>query len=154
MKLRTLNELHRDPAAGEEMKPKILIGVSVIIAALIYLMVTSFKESSVYYLTVSEIREKAATIKGEGLRVSGYVDPASIRWDAQKIEVRFTMIEGPDSLHVYYKGVMPDQLADAQGVLAEGKMLADGTFAATRLMLKCPSKYEARLEEDKTARTR
>ncbi len=134
------------------MKPKIVIGVTVIIAALIYLMVTSFKESSVYYLTVSEIRDQSAKVKGEGLRVSGYVDPASIRWDADKIEVRFTLVEGPDSLPVYYKGVMPDQLADAQGVLAEGQLLEDGTFTATRLMLKCPSKYEARLEEDKTAR--
>ncbi|HNW60772.1 MAG TPA: cytochrome c maturation protein CcmE [bacterium] len=136
------------------MKPKIILGVAVIVAALIYLMVSSFRESSVYYMTVAEIREKGATVRGEGLRVSGYVDPATIQWDAQKIEVRFTMIEGPDSLHVYYKGVVPDQLADAQGVLAEGKLLEDGSFNATRLLLKCPSKYEARLEEDKTARAR
>jgi cytochrome c-type biogenesis protein CcmE len=136
------------------MKPKIVIGVLVIIAALIYLMVTGFQESSVYYLTVSEVKEKAQEMQGEGLRVSGYVDPASIKWDPARIEVHFTLIEGPDSLRVYYKGVIPDQLADAQGVLAEGKLTTDGRFDATKLMLKCPSKYEARLEEDQTARNR
>lgn len=135
------------------MKPKIVIGVVVIVAALLYLMISGFQESSVYYMTVSEVAGKRDQVKGEGLRVSGYVIPESIDWNAEKIEVHFTLIEGTDSLRVHYKGVKPDQLADAQQVLAEGKMADDGSLNATKLLLKCPSKYEAKLEEDQKSRS-
>lgn len=129
------------------MKAKMVIGVVVIVGALIYLMVSGFRDSSVYYMTVSELSGQKPEVINEGLRVSGYVDPQSIAWNAEKIELDFTLFEGSDSLRVHYKGVIPDQLADAQGVLAEGKLTADGRLEATRLMLKCPSKYEAKLDE-------
>ncbi len=135
------------------MKPKIIIGVVIIVAALVYLLVSGFKDSSVYYMTVSEVLSKKSQIQGQGVRVSGYVNPATIDWDAKNIRVRFTMVEGSDSLRVYYDGVKPDQLADAQQVLAEGKLDADGTFHANKLLLKCPSKYEAKLEEDQAKRS-
>lgn len=135
------------------MKPKIIIGVVIIVAVLVYLLVSGFKDSSVYYMTVSEVLSKKSQIQGQGVRVSGYVNPATIDWDAKNIRVRFTMVEGSDSLRVYYDGVKPDQLADAQQVLAEGKLDADGTFHANKLLLKCPSKYEAKLEEDQAKRS-
>ncbi|HOC25135.1 MAG TPA: cytochrome c maturation protein CcmE, partial [bacterium] len=106
------------------MKAKMVIGVVVIVGALIYLMVSGFRDSSVYYMTVSELSGQKAEVINEGLRVSGYVDPQSIAWNAEKIELDFTLFEGSDSLRVHYKGVIPDQLADAQGVLAEGKLTA------------------------------
>ncbi len=136
------------------MKAKMVIGVVIIVGALIYLMVSGFQDSSVYYMTVSELAGQKAGLADEGLRVSGYVDPNSIAWNAERIELDFTLFEGKDSLRVHYKGVIPDQLADAQGVLAEGKLTADGRLEATRLMLKCPSKYESKLEEKPGAESR
>ena len=129
------------------MKPKIIIGTLIIVAALGFLIISGFKDSSVYYMTVTELNAKKAGLAGEGLRVSGYVIPSSIDWDAEKIKVRFTMLEGRDSLRVLYKGVKPDQLADAQQVLAEGKLDAEGVLQASKLLLKCPSKYEAQLQQ-------
>ena len=136
------------------MKPKIIIGTLIIIVALGFLIISGFKDSAVYYMTVTELNAKKAGLTGEGLRVSGYVIPSSIHWDAEKIQVRFTMLEGRDSLRVLYKGVKPDQLADAQQVLAEGKLNADGIFQASKLLLKCPSKYEAQLQEQNVSDTR
>lgn len=129
------------------MKPKIIIGTLIIVVALTLLIISGFKDSSVYYMTVTELNGRKAELRNEGLRVSGYVNPASIQWDADKIEVHFTMVEGRDSLRVTYKGVKPDQLADAQQVLAEGKLNKEGVFHASKLLLKCPSKYEAKLDE-------
>ncbi|HPN35131.1 MAG TPA: cytochrome c maturation protein CcmE [bacterium] len=126
------------------MKPKIVAGVVVIIAALAYLFVGSLKNSALYYLTVSELFAQSEFPVNEGLRVNGYVAPASIRWDANKGETRFLLFEGKDSLRVCYKGVAPDQLAEAQQVVVEGKMAANGELAATKILLKCPSKYEVK----------
>jgi cytochrome c-type biogenesis protein CcmE len=139
---------HDTHLIGENaLKPKIIIGTIVIIGALGYLNFSGFKDSSVYYMTVTELNQKKASLLGEGLRISGYVIPSSIDWDAERIQVRFTMFEGRDSLKVIYKGIKPDQLADAQQVLAEGKLNSQGEFQASKLLLKCPSKYESKLDE-------
>jgi len=135
------------PIGENTVKPKIIIGTLVIIGALGYLIFSGFKDSSVYYMTVTELNQKKSGLQGEGLRISGYVIPSSISWDADHIQVRFTLFEGRDSLKVVYKGVKPDQLADAQQVLAEGKLNGQGELQASKLLLKCPSKYEAKLDE-------
>ncbi|MBN1465440.1 cytochrome c maturation protein CcmE [candidate division KSB1 bacterium] len=124
------------------MKPKIVIGVVIIIAAVIFLFYSGFQDNAAYYLTVSELFAKEDLAPHDGVRVHGYVDPTSINWDPQAIQVTFLLHEGGDTLHVHYKGVKPDQLADAQRVVAEGHLRADGVFQANRIMLKCPSKYE------------
>jgi cytochrome c-type biogenesis protein CcmE len=128
------------------MKPKIIIGVLIMAAALIYLIVGSFGDSTLYYLTVKELYAKGKRNPNEGLRVNGYVVPSSIKWDPEKIEVRFILADGKDSLRVFYKGVAPDQLADAQQAVVEGKMGGDGELKATKILLKCPSKYEEKKE--------
>jgi len=132
------------------MKPKIVIGVLVIVAALVYLIAGSFGDNTLYYMTVKEMRAKGKIAPNEGLRVNGYVVPATIKWDPEKIELRFTIAEGPDSVRVYYKGVAPDQLADAQQAVVEGKLGVDGEIKATKILLKCPSKYEVKDEKAPT----
>ncbi len=49
------------------------------------------------------------------------------------------------TMAVVYSGVIPDSFRDQAGseVVAEGDYSADGTFLATVLLQKCPSKYEA-----------
>jgi cytochrome c-type biogenesis protein CcmE len=137
-------------SSGDFMKPKIVIGVVVIIGALIYLIVGSFGDNTLYYMTVKELRSKAKVSPNEGLRINGYVVPSTIKWDPEKIELRFTIAEGQDSLRVYYKGVAPDQLADAQQAVVEGKIGLDGELKATKILLKCPSKYEVKDEKAPT----
>ncbi|MBN1560416.1 cytochrome c maturation protein CcmE [candidate division KSB1 bacterium] len=124
------------------MKPKIIIGIVIIVGALIFLLYSGFEDNAAYYLTISELFAKEDIGPEDGVRIHGYVDPASIRWDAQAIEVTFLLHEGGDTLCVYYQGVKPDQLAAAQRVVAEGYLRADGVFQARKIMLKCPSKYE------------
>ncbi|NLP10152.1 cytochrome c maturation protein CcmE [bacterium] len=130
------------------MKPKIIGGVVLIVAALTFLMFGSLKDSAMYYLTVSELFAKTEISLKGGLRVNGYVAPASIRWNAKKGETRFLLFEGKDSLRVCYKGVAPDRLADTQQVVVEGRMSSDRELQATKILLKCPSKYEEKKQAD------
>ena len=133
------------------MKPKIIIGMGIIIAALVFLIIGGFKETAVYYLTIPEVHAQESKYMGQGVRVSGYVIPESIDWDPGKIELAFTMQESGDSMRVFYKNVMPDQLAEAQQVIVEGKLDPQGTLQAERIMLKCPSKYEAKKEKQNSS---
>jgi cytochrome c-type biogenesis protein CcmE len=124
------------------MKPKIVVGLVIIIGVLVFLILGSFKESAVYYLTIPELLAKNPQPVGSGLRVTGYPLAESIVWNPAEIEVSFTLAEAGESLRVVYKGTMPDQLADAQQVVAEGHLDSSGVFYASKLLLKCPSKYE------------
>ncbi len=123
------------------MKPKIIIGFVVILFALGFVIIGGLQETAVYYMTVPELHAKSLP-EGEGVRISGYVDPESVQWNAKDIELRFSMYEESDTLSVYYKGVIPDQIYDAQIVVAEGTLANDGSLVASKILLKCPSKYE------------
>lgn len=126
------------------MKVKIVVGVLIIVAALIYLLISSYSDNALYYMTVKELGARGTIPAHEGLRINGTVAPSSIRWNADKIELRFKLAEGEDTLRVLYRGVAPDQLAEAQQVVVEGKLAAKGELVATKILLKCPSKYEVK----------
>jgi cytochrome c-type biogenesis protein CcmE len=132
------------------MKPKIVIGVVIIVAALVYLIAGGLKDNASYYLSVSELKARTDLGPTDGVRVHGFVDPTTIQWNPQNIELSFNLLDQGDTLRIFYKGVKPDQLADAQQAVLEGHLRADGVFDAGKIMLKCPSKYEARREGRQT----
>jgi cytochrome c-type biogenesis protein CcmE len=62
--------------------------------------------------------------------------------------LRFTLIEGTESMPVYYQGVVPDTFNETYEIVIEGELGASGIFEAHTLMPKCPSKYESELTEE------
>jgi len=75
------------------------------------------------------------------VRVAGKVE-SPINWDAEELELRFTITEGNKSMPVIYHGAQPSGLKTDSSILVEGKYNSDGIFRASQLILKCPSKYE------------
>jgi cytochrome c-type biogenesis protein CcmE len=126
------------------MKPKIVIGVIIIIGALSLLIVRGLNKTAFYYYTISELRGKKDLPSGQGFRISGTIVPQSIQWNAEAIQLNFILVEGTDSLQVRYNGTMPDRLADAQQIVVEGLMETCGVFTAKKILIKCPSKYESK----------
>ena len=124
------------------MNLEIFIGLIIIIGAASVLIFSGLQESFVYYTTISELEAKDMPDE-RGIRVSGTLDPASIRWQPDSLELYFRVTENADTLDVYYQGAIPDQLGNAQVVVAEGR-LNGSTFNASKLLLKCPSKYETK----------
>jgi len=112
------------------------------------LIFTAFKESSVYYMTVPELKSKGGGVVGQGLRASGQVKDGTINYDSEKLILDFEVFEtgAPDEVvHVTYKGIRPDAFkADVQ-VILEGKYNPqENLFKATTLLVKCPSRYEGK----------
>lgn len=120
---------------------RVWIAVAVVVGAVGYLVATSLQNTAVYYLTVSELQ--GAGIYGQPVRVAGNVVPGSIQRDAQSFTVRFEVSDGSGRMPVSYKGVVPDIFGPHTEVVVEGKYAEDGTFSATTLLAKCPSKFEA-----------
>jgi cytochrome c-type biogenesis protein CcmE len=122
---------------------RFVIAAIVIVAVLVYLILSSTQGSTVYALTIGELKGRGSAIYGQGVRVGGTVVADSITYDASQVLLEFVLVEGGDTLPVRYKGARPDMLRDGAQALVEGKYGPGGTFDATKLLLKCPSKYEA-----------
>jgi len=123
---------------------KIVAAVVVVVVAVGVLIYVGVGRGSVYYYTVSELLAKGPTqqVRVSGELVGGTVDGLG------STTLKFILHDRDQvaqTMPVVYKGAIPDSFrdqADAE-VVAEGDLAADGSFVATVLTPKCPSKYEA-----------
>jgi len=120
----------------------IVVGL-VAVAAIVYLVFFSMGGATVYSLTIPELQAKGSAAVGQGVRVSGLLDAKSVSFDPQAVLLKFNLVGDGQTLPVVYKGVKPDNMRDDAEVIVEGKLQPDGTFLASSLLFKCPSKYES-----------
>lgn len=126
---------------------KFLLGALVIFGVIGYLIVFGIQSTQQYYLSVGELQAKSATMVGQGVRVGGNLVSTSVVKDVKGNQISFAITDGSAKLPIKYGGVVPDTFEKATEVIAEGKLGADGTFTASMVLAKCPSKYdESKLE--------
>ncbi|MHB1119502.1 MAG: cytochrome c maturation protein CcmE domain-containing protein, partial [Bellilinea sp.] len=89
-------ELKETPVkSGTPNRAKFIVGGLLIVAAIVYLIVTSTKASAQYFLTVDELNQKGAEIVGREIRVSGAVIGDTIQYDAQNLHLTFDVAHVP-----------------------------------------------------------
>jgi len=123
---------------------KFFIAGGVIALAVAYLVTVGLQGTTVYFLTVSELQAKGAAANNQVFRVSGNLVPGSLTRDSSGLGIHF-LIADPTSrpLSVVYRGgQVPDIIGDNIEIVAEGKLDAQGTFAANNVLAKCPSRLE------------
>jgi cytochrome c-type biogenesis protein CcmE len=127
---------------------KFIIGGLLVIGLVILLIVQATVSTGAYYLTVGELNAKGSELVGERVRVSGAVVEGSEVWQAKEMTLQFS-ISGEDGkqLPIVFYGPRPDNFQRAAEAIVEGELLADGSFKANTLLLKCPSRYEEEPEE-------
>ncbi len=68
-------------------RSKFIIGGLLILAAVVYLIVSSTQASAEYFLTVDELKAEGQSVAGRNLRVSGAVIGDSIQYDPADSDV-------------------------------------------------------------------
>lgn len=127
---------------------KFFVGGALLIGIVVFLIVQATLSTGAYYLTVSEIREAGPSLVGQRVRASGQVVVGSEEWNPQEITLRFRIQDANGAeLPIVFFGPRPDNFQRAAEAIVEGQMLADGSFQANDLLLKCPSRYEEDPEE-------
>lgn len=151
---------------------KFILGGSIILVAVIYLIASSTQASVEYFMTVDELKARATDLSGKNLRVSGAVIGDTIHYDPQTLSLSFDIahVSGDNKeiedqgglaevLHqavsdksrarikVIYVGPKPDLLRDEAQAVMTGHLGDDGIFYADELFLKCPSRYEEAIPE-------
>jgi cytochrome c-type biogenesis protein CcmE len=146
---------------------KFIIGGVLILAAVVYLIVSSASVSAEYFMTVDEVQAAGAAAVGKNLRLSGAVIGDTIQYDAQTLtltfevahvtadnneieaqgglaEVLYQAVNDPtrQRVTVVYEGVKQDLLRNEAQAIMTGQLGPDGIFHAEELLLKCPTRYE------------
>ena len=85
------------------------------------------------------------------VRLGGMVERGSIRTEADGVTIAFVVGDGKARVPVRFKGIVPSLFVEGSGVVAEGKLGADGTFVADNLLAKHDEKYVPREMKDMTA---
>ena len=78
---------------------------------------------------------------GKTIRVGGLVVPGSLSRSDSGLEVGFTVTDNQAELEIAYQGILPDLFAEGQGIVANGELLADGSFRATQVLAKHDENY-------------
>ncbi|HOV31664.1 MAG TPA: cytochrome c maturation protein CcmE [Anaerolineaceae bacterium] len=151
---------------------KLIIGIVIIVAAVVYLIASSTLSQSQYFLTVEELQSNQAEYVGKNVRMSGAVLGDTIEYDPQTLELTFQVAQIPGDhrvieqmggmsvvlaqaahdptlpkMTVHYVGPRPDLLKDEAQAIITGSLDENGIFQASELLLKCPSKYQSELPE-------
>lgn len=122
-------------------KRKRLIFVLIALATLgvsAALVLNAFQDSIVFFLSPSELAEKPVP-PGRAVRLGGLVEQGSLERDGAV--VRFKVTDLKRDIRVAYTGILPDLFREGQGVVCEGKLLPDGTFAAASVLAKHDERY-------------
>ena len=140
--------VHLADARANTKNYKFLIGGFLLLAVVVGLIVYSTFSTAAYYMTVGELHQKSAELAGQRVRVSGTVAEGSEDWNPQEITLKFSIQdEDGSTLPIVFYGPRPDNFQRAASAIVEGELLADGSFQADTLLLKCPSRYEEEPEE-------
>ena len=118
--------------------------IAIVIGTVTCLAMAGMGETKTYYKTISELSAMGQNALGKKIRVGGDVEAGSIRRVGS--EVQFVLKQDKQEVKVAYYGSdpLPDTFRDGAQALADGKLMADGTFRAAKIQAKCASKYEAK----------
>ena len=120
----------------------LVVGVVIIVAAFGFLLYGGIDKNVVFFLTPNELLARGTEAYDVPVRLGGLVQPGSVKWDADKLDLRFVVMDsGGQSINVHSSGAPPQMFRDGMGVVVEGRYHRSGVFESTNLMVKHSNEY-------------
>jgi cytochrome c-type biogenesis protein CcmE len=110
-----------------------------ILAVAVGLVLFALEDTIVFFYGPSEVAAKTIG-PGQRFRLGGLVAEGSVVRGEGKT-VRFVVTDMKTTLPVTYTGILPDLFREGQGVVAEGRLDAMGTFEADSVLAKHDENY-------------
>lgn len=101
---------------------------------------SALRDEAAYFRTPAEIDAGKAAV-GEPMRLGGMVAEGSIVRQGDGLTIRFVATDGTASVPVEFTGIVPDLFGEGAGMVADGRMRADGVFVADRILAKHDERY-------------
>lgn len=140
------------------MKPRTKRGLAIVVglAALgiaSALVLNAFQSNLVFFFSPSQVAADEAP-RERSFRVGGLVEEGSIVRDEKTLQVSFVVTDLAQKVPVTYTGLLPDLFREGKGVVAQGKMGADGVFHADQVLAKHDENYMPPEAADALAKAR
>lgn len=125
------------------MKPRykraaIVLGGLVALGLAATLVLSAFQSNLVFFFTPSQVAGGEAP-KDRTFRVGGMVKAGSVKRNSMTID--FVVTDTAREVPVSYTGILPDLFREGKGVVAQGKLGADGRFVASEVLAKHDENY-------------
>jgi cytochrome c-type biogenesis protein CcmE len=114
----------------------IVAGVSIAGA----LALSAFRQNVTFFFDPTQV-SAGQVPAGERFRLGGMVTQGSLHRAPGSLEVHFVVTDFSHDVPVSYTGVLPDLFREGAGVVAHGRLRADGTFIADEVLAKHDEKY-------------
>ena len=116
----------------------IIVGGLVSLGIAAFFVLNALNSNIALFFTPTQVSAGEAP-KDRVFRVGGMVKDGSLQRNAMTI--RFIVTDTAKEIPVAYTGILPDLFKEGKGVVAQGKMGADGLFVATEVLAKHDENY-------------
>ncbi len=117
----------------------VLVGVLGFSAA-VFLVMNAFNSNMVFFFSPTQVHNKEAP-QDHTFRLGGIVEAGSLQRENDGLTVMFKVTDGAQAVDVKYVGILPDLFREGQGVVAQGKLDAQGMFTAKEVLAKHDENY-------------
>ena len=131
------------------LKPKhqrlvlVVLALFVLVGAGLLAAYALRNQASYFYLPEQMLADPPQV--GQAVRLGGMVEEGSLKTASDGITLTFAVTGNDGSrVPVKFSGIAPDLFVEGSGVVAEGRLGADGTFVADNLLAKHDENYVPR----------
>ena len=114
----------------------ILAGVGIAVS----LALSALQQNINLFYTPSQIAAGEAP-EGTRIRAGGLVEEGSVKRTNDSLSVAFRVTDGAQAITITYQGILPDLFREGQGIVALGRVNADGVLVADEVLAKHDENY-------------
>ena len=127
------------------MKPRqkkfMYISAAVVLLGMaVGLVLYALKDNVSLYFTPTQVHNGEAP-QGRAFRIGGMVKEGSVKRVDEGLVASFEITDSHRSIPVVYKGILPDLFKEGKGVVAQGRVEADGVMHADEVLAKHDENY-------------
>lgn len=106
------------------------------------LVLNALENNVSLYFTPTQVFNNEAP-HGRSFRIGGVVEEGSVKRETDGLTTNFVITDRHKSIPVVYKGILPDLFTEGKGVVAQGRVEADGVMRAEEVLAKHDENYMA-----------
>ncbi|EHY76243.1 MULTISPECIES: cytochrome c maturation protein CcmE [Stutzerimonas stutzeri subgroup] len=114
----------------------IVAGVGIAVA----LALSALQQNINLFYTPTQIAAGEAP-EGTRIRAGGLVEEGSVERTNDSLTVSFRVTDGAKAITIIYQGILPDLFREGQGIVALGRVNADGVLIADEVLAKHDENY-------------
>ncbi|MEI7840888.1 MAG: cytochrome c maturation protein CcmE [Methylococcaceae bacterium] len=110
------------------------------ISVAVFFGLRAFNDNLMFFFSATDVVEGKAP-KDHLFRLGGMVVKGSVVRQPSGLTVRFVLTDMAKEVTVEYTGILPDLFREGQGIVANGKLDANGIFIAQEVLAKHDENY-------------